>query len=198
MPATFAVPRPRVVLALLLAAAVLAALALAVVAQRPSTINVGAATAGIVHIEMKITGQKTGVFKGDSVQKGHEDQILVSSFLFELTSPRDAATGLPTGKRSFHPVTITKQVNQSSPQILSAASTNENLKSVVINFWQTTRTGTEVNYYRVTLTNASISDVRQFSAGATVSEDVSFTFQKIEQDSLTGHTSYSDNWEVVT
>lgn len=187
-------PRP---LALLLAAAVLAALAFAVTAQRPATPNAGAATAGIVHIEMKVTGQKTGVFKGDSLQKGHEDQILVSSYQFELTVPRDAATGQATGRRQFHPLTITKQMNQSSPQLLFAAATGENLTKVEINFFQTTRTGTEVNYYRVTLTNASISDVRQYSAGATVNEDVSFTFQKVEEDSLTAHTSFIADWEVT-
>ena len=93
---------------------------------------------------------------------------------------------------------MTKQLNQSSPQILNALVTNENLKTVVINFYETTRTGTEVNYYRVTLTNANISADKQFTNGSTVSEDVSFVFQKIEQDSLTGHTSFQDNFEVVT
>jgi type VI secretion system secreted protein Hcp len=197
MPAPHVAVRPRA-LALLVAAALMAALAFAVAAQRPSTLDAGAATAGIVHIEMKITGQRTGVFKGDSLQKGHEDQILVSSYQFEVTVPRDAATGQASGRRQFHPVTITKQMNQSSPQLLFAAATSENLTKVVINFFSTTRTGTEVNYYRVTLTNASVSDVKQYSTGATVNEDVSFTFQNIEQDSLTGHTSFIADWEEVT
>lgn len=193
MPAQFVVPRPRV-LAVLLAAALLAALAFAVAAQRPSGLNAGAATAGVVHIEMKITGQKTGVFKGDSPEKGHESEILVSSYQFEVISPRDPASGLPTGRRSYQPVHVTKEMNQSSPQLLNAVATNENLKSVVIDFWVTSRTGKEVNYYRVTLTDASISSIKQFSAGLTVNEDIGFTFRKVEQESLTGKTTFTDDW----
>ena len=193
MPVHFAVPRPRV-LALLLAAALLAALAFAIAAQRPSHLNAGAATAGVVHIEMKITGQKTGVFKGDSPQKGHEDQILVSGYLFELNSPRDPATGLPTGRRAYQPIKVTHRLDAASPQILNACATNENLKSVIINFYETDRTGKEVNFYRVTLTDASISSVKHYSSGDTVLEDDSFVFRKIEEEHLTGKTTFTDDW----
>src|SRR5690349_4686649 len=180
-------------LALVLSALLLAALAFAAISPRSNTLNTGAATAGVVHIEMKITGQKTGVFKGDSTQKGHTDQIVLSSYLFQVSSPRDPATGQATGRHVYQPLSVTKQLNQSSPQILNALVTNENLKSVVINFYQSTRTGTEVNYYRVTLTNANISQDKQFTNGSTVSEEVSFVFQKIEQQSLTGGTTFQDD-----
>ncbi len=183
-------------LALLLSALLLAALAFAVISPRSNTLNTGAATAGVVHIEMKITGQKTGVFKGDSAQKGHTDQIVLSAYLFQVSAPRDPATGLPTGRRVYQPLTVTKQLNQSSPQILNALVTNENLRSVVINFYQTTRMGTEINYYRVTLTNANFSADRQFTSGSTVSEEVSFVFQKIEQQSITGGTFFQDSSEA--
>jgi len=180
-------------LALVMCALLLAALAFAVISPRTNTLNTGAATAGVVHIEMKITGQKTGVFKGDSTQKGHADQIVLSSYLFQVSSPRDESSGLPTGRRVYQPLSVTKLLNQSSPQVLNALVTNENLKSVVINFWETTRMGTEVNFYRVTLTNANISADRQFTDGSTVSEEISFVFQKIEQQSLTGGTSFQDD-----
>src|SRR5205823_14242451 len=57
-------PRART-LALLLAAAVVAALAVAAVAPRSTATNAGAAAAGVVHIELKITGHKPGALKGD-------------------------------------------------------------------------------------------------------------------------------------
>jgi type VI secretion system secreted protein Hcp len=185
--------RPRV-LALLLAAALLAALAIAALTPRTGPLSAGAATAGVVHIEMKITGQKSGVFKGDSPQKGHEDEILVSSYQFEVISPRDPASGLPTGKRQYQPLHVTKALNQSSPQVLNAVANNENLSKVVIDFWATSRSGKESIYYRVTLTNANISSVKQYSAGQTVNEDIAFTFQKITQESLTGNTTFTDDW----
>ena len=195
-------PSPRVyararTLALLLVAAVVATLALAAVAQRSMSSNAGAATAGIVHIEMKITGQKTGVFKGDSTQRGHEDEILVSSYLFEVAAPHDPASGQATGKRVYKPITITKQLNSSSPQILNALVTNENLKTVVIDFIKTAKTGQEFVYYRVTLTDAIITSDKQYSSGDTVSEDVAFTFRKITQEDLVGKTVFTDDWSAT-
>jgi len=45
----------------------------------------------------------------------------------------------------------------------------------------------------VTLTNANISAAKQFTNGSTVSEEVSFVFQKMEQQSLTGGTAFQDD-----
>lgn len=196
MTRTFASERARM-LALALVALLLAVVAFAMISPRSNAVNTGAATAGIVHIEMKVTGQKTGVFKGDSLQKGHTDQIVLSAFALDAISPRDPASGQATGRRSYKPIMVTKQMDQSSPQILNSLATNENLTKVVINFYQTTRTGTEVNFDRVTLTNANISEARQYTSGSTVSEDVFFVFQKIEEDSLTGHTSFLDDVVVA-
>ena len=196
MTRTLVFERARLV-ALLLGAVLLAAVLLSALGSRPN--NAGAAQAGVVSIEMKITGQKMGVLKGDSTLKGHQDEIVVSGYTFELASPRDTATGQATGRVQFKPVTITKQVGASSPQILAAAATNENLTSVVINFWRTDKTGVETNFYRVTLTDANISDVKQYSSGDTVKEDVSFFFRKIKQEHLIApQTSFEADFARVT
>jgi type VI secretion system secreted protein Hcp len=192
---TLVFPRART-LALLLAAAVVALLAFTAVASRSANSNAGAATAGVVSIEMKITGQKTGVFKGDSTQKGHEDEILVSGYQFELDSPRDAASGQATGKRQYKPIVVTKQLGASSPQLVQACATNENLNKVVIDFYKSDRTGKLVNFYRVTLTDASISSDKQYSAGNTVNEDIAFVFRKITQEDLVAKTSFTDDWQA--
>jgi type VI secretion system Hcp family effector len=94
------------------------------------------------------------------------------------------------------PVVITHEMGGSSPQFLNALATNETLDSVVINFFRTDRTGRDVNYYRVTLTNGSVSDVKQHLSGNDVLEDVSFTFRKIEQSDLVAKTTFVDDWET--
>ena len=63
----------------------------------------------------------------------------------------------------------------------------------MINFSRTDKAGKETVFYRVTLTNAFVSEVSQRSAGDTVLEDVSFVFQKIEQKSLTQNTTFIEN-----
>ena len=183
-------------LALALAAALIA-LVVWQLAGRHATNNVSAAVAG-VHITMKVTGHKTGVFKGEDTARAKDavNLINVTGYQYELTSPRDPASGLPTGKRMHKPLTISHEMGGSSPQFLNALATNESLDSVVINFFRIDRSGRDVNYYRVTLTNGSVSDVKQFSSGNDVMEDVSFTFQKIQQEDLIAKTSFTDDWEA--
>jgi type VI secretion system secreted protein Hcp len=182
-------------LALALAAALIGLVAWQLV-DRPASSNASAAVGG-VHITMKVTGHKTGVFKGDDTAraKAPANTITVISYQYELTSPRDPASGLPTGKRMHKPVTITHELGGSSPQFLLAVSTNESLDSVVINFYRTDRNGQDFNYYRVTLTNGSVSDVKQYSSGNNLLEDISFTFRKIEQDDFVSKTAFFDDWE---
>ena len=152
-------------LALILAAVMLAAAGMAVVAARSTTSDAHAATAGVVSILMKVTGHKQGVFKGDSPQKNHSDQIVVSGYLFQLDSPRDLASGQAPGKRQFKPIVVTHELDAASPQFVSACAQNEVLDKVVIDFFKTDRTGKQSNFYRVTLTNAFVSAIKQYSSG---------------------------------
>ena len=198
MAAHLLLPSRARLLALMLAAVMLAAAGMAVVAARSSTSDAHAATAGVVSILMQVTGHKQGVFKGDSPQKNHTDQIVVSGYLFQLDSPRDIATGQASGKRQYKPIVVTHELDAASPQFISACSQNEVLTKVVIDFFKTDRTGKQINFYRVTLTNAFVASVKQYSAGPTVDEDDSLTFQKILQEDLIAKTSFQDDWQLST
>jgi len=181
-------------LALAVAATLLALAAWQVVAPRPATTNVGAATGG-VHITMTVQGHKQGNFKGDDNPAPKKLGIItVVGYPYEVTSPRDAASGLPTGKRQHKPVVITHEMGGSSPQFLSALATNEVLDKVVINFFRTDKTGKEVNYYTITLTDGSVSDDTQYTSGNTVLEDIAFTFRTIQQEDKIAKTMFIDDW----
>ena len=69
---------------------------------------------------------------------------------------------------------------------------------MTINFYETDRTGREINFYRVTLTDATIASVKHYTSGDTKLEDDSFTFRKIQEDNLIAKTSFSDDWAAVT
>ena len=185
-----------VALAVALAAALLTGVAWQIANPRAGAKPAIAAVG--VTINMKVTGKKQGVFKGDDNAAARLDGLItVTGYQFEVDSPRDATTGQASGKAVFKPVIVTHVMGGSSPQFLTAASTNETLTTVVINFFRTDRQGRDVNYYRVTLTNASVSEVRQYSSGAEVLEDDSFVFQKIEQDDLIAHTTFIGDFQTV-
>jgi len=185
-------------LALVLAALLLAAVAVQV--DRPRTGATQAKAADGLSITMQVTGTKQGLFKGDDFILGRPtaNLITLSGYQFEVVSPQDIATGQPSGKVQYKPVTVTHELGGSSPEFLAAAATNEVLTSVVINFYRADRTGKQVNYYRVTLTNATVSDVKQYTGSSSVLEDVSFTFQKIEQTDLVAKTTFMGNVETTT
>ena len=191
---SYVAPRPRTV-AVAVTALLLALVAWQLSAIRGATPDAHAAVTGVT-INMKVTGQHQGAFKGDdfATSKSGVGLITVTAFQLDLLSPRDASTGLATGHRTWKPIVVTHQVDGASPQFLTAASTNENLKSVVINFYRTDRTGRLVNFYRVTLTNASVTEVHQYTSGLNLLEDDSFVFQTIDVTEFTGHTTFHDTF----
>lgn len=153
---------------------------------------------------MKLTGETQGEIRGPVTQKGRRGSIMVIGFGHEIVSPRDAASGLPTGKRQHKPLTITKEIDKTSPLLMQALVTNENLTEVIIQFWQPARTGKEVQHFTVTLVNAKIAGIRQEMLNNKYPENmqhkerehISFSYQKIEwMHNKSGVTS-EDDWEA--
>ena len=187
-------------LALILAAAMLATAAWAVAAARSTTSDTKAATAGVVTILAKVTGQHTGVFKGDSRVKGQADQITVVGYHFEIDSPFTIGSGGGggAGRRSYKPLVITHVLDAASVEFVDAAATNERLTSVVINFYSTDHSGKQVNFYRVTLTNAFVTSVTQDTSGQSVLENDSFVFEKIKLEHLVERIAFQDDLRGVS
>src|SRR5262249_49700150 len=114
-------------------------------------------------------------------------------------SPRDPATGLPTGKRQHHAITFVKNWGAATPQVFQALVNNETLKTVLFEFSRADPTGKEFVFQTVTLTNASVSGVKEYTQpnarGGTDNFDlVSLTFQKIEITNNDGKTTATDDW----
>ena len=108
---------------------------------------------------LNLKGQKQGEIKGSVTQKGREGKIMVIAINHEIVSPRDAASGLPTGKRQHKPFVITKELDKSSPLLYNALVNNENISEWKLEFWTpqlaaTTGVGSEKQHYTVKLTNA--------------------------------------------
>src|SRR5438132_559214 len=109
------------------------------------------AFAAQVDFFLTIDGVKQGRFKGDSTDKRHAGEIMGLAFDYDVQSPRDAATGQPTGRRIHKPLVITKRIDAASPQIYQALATNEVLRSVQLDFVRTTAEGVEETLYTIKL-----------------------------------------------
>ena len=132
---------------------------------------------------------------------------MVIAVSHEVVSPRDAASGLPTGKRMHKPFVITKELDKSSPLLYNALVTNENISQWQLQFWTpqlraASGQGLEVQHYTVKLTHANIAsisfrmannkhpDLMKFAEY----EEVAFTYRKIEWTWTDGGITAGDDW----
>jgi type VI secretion system secreted protein Hcp len=158
---------------------------------------------------LKLKGQKQGPINGGCTQKGRENLIVVFSVNHEIVSPRDMASGLPTGKRQHKPLIITKAIDKSSPLLYNVLTTNENISEWELKFWTPQLAaaggvGTEKQHYTIKLTNANIASIRFLMADnrnpelarLTEYEEVAFTYQKITWTWTDGGVTADDDWET--
>ena len=153
---------------------------------------------------LTLEGETQGLIKGSVTQAGREDSIMVIAFEHEVVAPRDAASGLPTGKRQHKPITICKEVDKSTPLLASALYHNENIPTWTLRFWRPSRSGQEVQFYTIELLNASIASIRSEMLNNKYPENmqhaereyISFTYQKITQTFEDGGITAEDDWET--
>ncbi|HEV8098016.1 MAG TPA: type VI secretion system tube protein TssD [Gaiellaceae bacterium] len=157
---------------------------------------------------VKIKGAKQGQFKGEGSQKGSAQggTIPLLRFASSAEAPRDAASGMASGKRQWQPIRLTKQWGAASPQLLQALSTNEQLTSVVFEFYRPDPAGKQQLHYRVTLQNAFVSSISSsldltLAAGAPAAgrelEDVALTFQSIKVEDVADKVTATDDWHEI-
>lgn len=151
---------------------------------------------------MQVEGEKQGKIEGSSQISGREGQILIQAVTHTIEIPRSPQTGLPTGKRVHLPMTVTKEVDKSSPKLYQALTSGEGLKSVVLDFFRISPEGKEEKYYTTKLENAIVVGIRawipncldpSFSQFGHM-EDVSFSYEKITETWLKDGIEAQDSW----
>jgi type VI secretion system secreted protein Hcp len=153
---------------------------------------------------LKLSGKTQGEIKGSVTQAGREDSIMVIAYNHEVVSPRDAASGLPTGKRQHKPLTVTKEIDKSSPLLMNVLTNNEQITKWELRFWQPSPSGQEVQHYTIELENASIASIRSEMLNNKYAENmnhkerehVAFCYQKITWTWMDGGITASDDWEA--
>ena len=152
-----------------------------------------------------IVGRKQGKFRGEAnnTSRMYKDRIVGTNFSMGIKSPRDAASGLPTGRRAYSQLCFAKEWGAASPQLYSAASGNEVLSEVTFDFVRQGPSGDEPIYQTIKLTDATVADIRSTTppaTGATLTravDEVCFTFKKITIENKDGRTTFTDDWQAT-
>jgi type VI secretion system secreted protein Hcp len=149
---------------------------------------------------MVVTGQSTGEITGE----GPGGSIEGLAFQHEIVSPRDAASGLPTGRRQHKPFTIVKPIDKSTPLLHKLLTNTENAQVTLQFYRKSPETGETQKYYTITLTNASVSSIRDWKPNtrdlsavrAGDLQEISFTYQKITWTYEDGGVTHEDDWSA--
>lgn len=149
-----------------------------------------------------IEGNNQGKIEGSVKVKGHEGKILIQAVDHTITIPESPQTGLPTGKRIHRPMTVTKEIDKSSPKLFQALTSGEQLKTVSLEYYRISPKGTEEKYYTVNLSNAIMTNIRSWTPNCLTPsnqqighmEDVSFTYEKISWTFEPDGIEAEDSW----
>jgi|SRR5688572_23565372 len=125
-----------------------------------------------------LKGQKTGDIKAKSASG--DGSVKVTAFSYEIISPRDAASGLPTGKRQHKPFTVTIPVEKDLTGILiGLLAEKETLEGTLVA--KKKKGGAQVEYMTIKLSDCMVTSYRVETDAK--GDDVivlSLVYQKIE------------------
>lgn len=150
---------------------------------------------GMAYAQSTMTLGATG-----STDRGAVGTIPLLGYHHEVTAPRDAASGMATGKRQHKPFTVVKEVDKSSPILYNALITGETIPSLEFGFArQGARTG---EYLKIRLEQAKVAGISASSGagsgsgGSVPMEEISFSYAKITW-TWTDGTSATDDWSAA-
>ena len=143
---------------------------------------------------INFTNSKQAPRKGESSSFG---KSVLHSYNFGVVAPRDASSGMMSGKRTHQPVTIRKEVDQASPSLYQAMLSKKPLECQI----ELYKTGHTRPNYSLQLSGGVVSGIRHGSStakgrGSFEYEEVNFVFQQIEVTWNDGGISAKDDWNA--
>jgi type VI secretion system Hcp family effector len=159
---------------------------------------------GAYNAYITLIGKSQGRIEGSVIQKGKEGKIMAIGFTHTFNTEPDPKSCIAGDVRNHFPLTIVKQIDKSTNNILRAWADHEPL-SVIIEFWRQGAIGAEEQYFTITLDNAFISGIHQEMFNTKnpdlmqyeTMERISFTYENIEQNwKPDGGILVQDRWRA--
>ena len=122
--------------------------------------------------------------------------VPITDFATGVKSPRDAASGLATGKRQHKPFTISKPIDAMSASLLPKLLGNQTLGDVTVELQRPDAKGNLATYATYTYKKAFVSAIdHSGAAGSAPAENLELVFQSVEVK--VGPSVASDTWASV-
>ena len=156
---------------------------------------------------ISITGNKQGLISAgcsgqesiaNKSQTAHKDEIMVLAYEHDLATN---SNGSSAGGRGQHmPLSITKNIDKSSPLLASAWDSGEEL-DCTLHLYRTSSTGGQEKYYSIRLKGARIAHINAQSPHAVYMNDadpqehVTIRYRDIIWEHIAAGTSAYSSWE---
>lgn len=164
--------------------------------QRPVAATASPNRAQTTQMYLKIDG-----IAGEARFAGETGLMPVQAFQHEVVSPRDAASGLPTGKRQHKPLTITKELDKATPMLYQALATGQRIPSVSLAICAPCTRDARAPSFTITMKDVLVTSIRAHGGAldpdddgdGLPTEEVSFTYGAIVW--TWGDTAFEDTWQ---
>ena len=121
------------------------------------------------------------------------------AYELNVTTTRDAGSGMATGRRQYEPLLIRKRTDQTSPALAKVLSQNQ-VVDATLKFFRKKLNRTYELYYTVNIAQGRIASLRSYlpdpaaPAGSSqvMTEEVSITFNKITWTHVPSNSSVED------
>jgi type VI secretion system secreted protein Hcp len=155
-----------------------------------------------VHLFLKANGKD---IKGESTQQsmGRADSIECVSYNSGVTSARETASNLATGRRQHEPIVIRKRIDKASPLLAKALVSNEAIEGV-FKFYRPNPAGdgTTEQFFTVAIKGGRVFEQKLLilntldpeEASEPPLEEVGFVFHTITWTYTNGGIEHEDNW----
>ncbi len=150
---------------------------------------------------LSVVGELQGEIEGSCDFDGREGTIIVQHVDHVVEVPTDSR-GISTGRRVHRPITITKELDSSTPMLFQALCMGERLTDLTLEYYRIEETGAQELYFTCYMQNCSISKIRPWVPNALAEgnqgfrhmEDVSFMYEKIRWTWEPSGIEYEDVW----
>jgi len=126
-----------------------------------------------------VQGKRQGAVKGESLVKGHLDEIQVIGWRWSMAQSGSHGSHSATGRRVYQALVIEKLVDRATTSLMNALASNEELKKVKLSL---RKAGTDNDdFFSVELEGARVSalDIASRQDGS-MFETLQIAFRKVE------------------
>lgn len=136
---------------------------------------------------------------GESQDKRHKGWCDIESWSWGVSQPSDRASGRATGKRQHKPFTIIKEIDKSTPLLMTNCVTNKKIGTIQFEVMKPGATGEETTYFKIKLEDCIVTSINHVDDDSDDDrrplETITINYSKMTWTYEEQGTEFVDDWK---